>query len=53
MIRDVETLALLLDTVEAFVRERLVPAEAEVGESDRIPDDLVDEMRAQIGRAHV
>ena len=46
MIRDVETLALLLDTVEAFVRERLVPAEAEVGESDRIPDDLVDEMRA-------
>ena len=46
MIRDAETLGLLLNTVVDFVRERLVPAEAEVGESDRIPDDLVDEMRA-------
>ncbi len=46
MIRDAETLELLLATVEAFVRERLVPAEMEVGESDRIPEALVDEMRA-------
>jgi len=46
MIRDAETLELLLAAVEAFVRERLVPAEMEVGESDRIPEALVDEMRA-------
>ena len=30
MIRDPETLNALLDTVNRFVRERLVPAEAEV-----------------------
>ena len=29
-----------------FVAERLVPREAEVAEADRIPDDLLDEMRA-------
>jgi len=46
MIRDPETLALLLQTVEAFVRERLVPAEAQVAETDAIPEALVNEMRA-------
>lgn len=46
MIRDQETLDALLDSVNRFVRERLVPAEHEVAETDRIPDALVDEMRA-------
>jgi acyl-CoA dehydrogenase len=45
MIRDQETLNILLDTVRRFVRERCVPAEAQVAETDRIPDDIVDEMR--------
>jgi acyl-CoA dehydrogenase len=45
MIRDQETLNLLLDTVSRFVRERLVPAENEVAETDQIPADIVDEMR--------
>src|SRR5215813_7711781 len=45
MIRDQETLNLLLDTVSRFVRERLVPAENEVAETDEIPADIVAEMR--------
>jgi acyl-CoA dehydrogenase len=45
MIRDQETLNLLLDTVSRFVRERLVPAENEVAETDEIPADIVEEMR--------
>lgn len=45
MIRDQETLNILLDTIRRFVRERCVPAEAQVAETDRIPDDIVDEMR--------
>jgi acyl-CoA dehydrogenase len=45
MIRDQETLNILLDTIRRFVRERCVPAEAAVAETDRIPDDIVDEMR--------
>ena len=43
---DPETFGQLLDTVRRFVAERLVPREAEVAEADRIPDDLLDEMRA-------
>lgn len=46
MINDQETLNLLLDNLSRFVRERLVPAESEVAESDRIPRHIVDEMRA-------
>ena len=46
MINDQETLNLLLDNLSRFVRERLVPAEAEVAEHDRIPPDIVEEMRA-------
>ena len=34
MIRDPDTLAQLLDSVNRFVRERLVPAEAEVAEEE-------------------
>ncbi|MCH7635119.1 MAG: acyl-CoA dehydrogenase family protein [Proteobacteria bacterium] len=43
---DRETFEQLLDTVRRFVAERLVPREAEVAEADRIPDDLLEEMRA-------
>lgn len=45
MIRDNETLEALLDSVRRFVRERLVPAENEVAESDEIPEAIVQEMR--------
>jgi acyl-CoA dehydrogenase len=45
MIRDPETMNALLDTVNRFVRERLVPAEALVAETDEIPPDIVDEMK--------
>lgn len=45
MIRDQETLNSLLDTVGRFVRERLVPREQEVAENDRIPDEIVQEMK--------
>ncbi|ASL47885.1 Acryloyl-CoA reductase (NADH) [Burkholderia sp. AD24] len=45
MIRDHETLTLLLDAVSRFVRERLVPAENEVAETDQIPSGIVAEMR--------
>ncbi len=45
MIRDQETLNILLDTIRRFVRERCVPAEAQVADTDRIPDDIVEEMR--------
>ena len=45
MIRDQETLNTLLDTVSRFVRERLVPREQEVAENDRIPDEIVQEMK--------
>lgn len=45
MIRDPDTLTALLDSIRRFVRERLVPAEHEVSETDEIPPSLVDEMR--------
>ncbi|MDR0717041.1 MAG: acyl-CoA dehydrogenase family protein [Azoarcus sp.] len=45
MIRDQETLNLLIDTVARFVRERLVPAEEIIAETDEIPADIVAEMR--------
>jgi len=46
MIRDPETLQQLLDTINRYVRERLVPLEAQVAEDDDIPDDVVEEMKA-------
>ncbi len=46
MIRDQEILNALLDTVSRFVRERLVPAEALVDETDEIPADIIAEMKA-------
>ncbi len=45
MIRDQETLNVLLDSISRFVRERLVPIEAEVAETDVIPPEIVQEMR--------
>ena len=45
MIRDQETLSILLDSLSRFVRERLVPAENEVAETDEIPAAIVGEMR--------
>jgi acyl-CoA dehydrogenase len=46
VIRDRETLSLLLDNVRRFVRERLVPNERRVADGDEIPPAIVDEMRA-------
>ena len=48
MIRDPETLTSLLDSVRRFVRERLVPAENEVAENDKIPEAIINEMK-QLG----
>ncbi len=45
MIRDAETQTLLEDSIRRFVRETLVPYEAEVDETDAIPADLADTMR--------
>jgi acyl-CoA dehydrogenase len=46
MIRDPDTLAALLESVARFVRERLVPNEAQVADDDEIPPAIVDEMKA-------
>lgn len=46
MIKDPETFDAFLATVERFVRERLVPAEHMVAETDAIPADIVAEMKA-------
>ncbi len=45
MIRDQETLNILLDTLSRFVRERLIPNESLVAEIDEIPTEIRDEMR--------
>ncbi|MEK6592995.1 MAG: acyl-CoA dehydrogenase family protein [Pseudomonadota bacterium] len=45
MIRDPESFNILLDTIERFVRERLIPREAEVADTDAIPADILQEMR--------
>lgn len=45
VIRSQETLNLLLDSISRFVRERLVPNEELVAETDQIPAALLDEMR--------
>ena len=45
MIRDQETMNSLLDGVSRFVRDRLIPAENLVAETDRIPDDIAQEMK--------
>jgi acyl-CoA dehydrogenase len=45
MIRDTETLQILLDSLHQFVNEALIPRENEVAETDAIPKDLVEQMR--------
>jgi len=45
MIRDQETLNLLLASISRFVRERLIPNENEVAETDTIPPALIAEIR--------
>jgi acyl-CoA dehydrogenase len=46
MIRDQETLNVLLANIQRFVRERLVPNEEVVSETDEIPTDVVNDMKA-------
>ncbi len=48
MIRDQETMNVLLDSIRCFVRERLVPNEEIVAEADAIPADIVEDMK-QLG----
>ncbi|CUB01577.1 acyl-CoA dehydrogenase family protein [Comamonas thiooxydans] len=45
MIRDQETLNVLLDSINRFVTERLIPNEELVAETDEIPADIVQDMR--------
>lgn len=46
MIRDHATLEALVDQISRFVRERLMPCEADVAENDRVPEEIIAEMRA-------
>src|SRR6266568_2978022 len=46
MIRDPDTFAALLESVARFVRERLVPNEAQVEDDDEIPPAIVAEMKS-------
>ena len=46
MALDTETFAALLDTIRRFVAEELRPREAEIAESDAIPDDMIAQMKA-------
>jgi acyl-CoA dehydrogenase len=46
MIRDPQILDGLIGTVRRFVRDRLIPAEGEVEETNAIPAAIIDEMRA-------
>ncbi len=45
MALDADTLQQFIDTVRRFVTKCCVPIEAKVGEEDRVPDDIVAEMR--------
>ncbi|GJG98324.1 acyl-CoA dehydrogenase family protein [Cupriavidus pauculus] len=47
MIRDAEAFQPFLQSLRRFVRDKLVPREAEVAERDLVPDDLVEAMAAQ------
>ena len=46
MALDLETRDQLIDTVRRFVAERLRPLEAQVSETDLMPDDVIEEMKA-------
>tara|TARA_Y100001951_G_scaffold65008_1_gene52149 strand:+ start:9915 stop:11069 length:1155 start_codon:yes stop_codon:yes gene_type:complete len=45
MIRDPETLQVLLDSIRQFVNEALIPRENEVAETDSMPTDIVEQMK--------
>lgn len=45
MIRDQELLDQLVDMVDRFVRERLIPAEHQVAEDYQVPDEIIQEMK--------
>jgi len=45
MALDQDTLDQFLDTIRRFVRERLIPAEAQVDATDKIPDAIISEMK--------
>ncbi len=45
MALDSDTLKQLIDTVDRFVHERLLPMEAEVAETDILPASIISEMR--------
>lgn len=45
MIRDQETINVLLETISRYIKERLIPNEELVAETDAIPTDLVQEMK--------
>ncbi|CEA06476.1 putative acyl-CoA dehydrogenase [Pseudomonas saudimassiliensis] len=45
MIRDPETLQILLDSIHQFVSQELIPREHEVAETDNIPADIVEQMK--------
>ncbi|TNE50229.1 MAG: acyl-CoA dehydrogenase [Sphingomonadales bacterium] len=42
---DVEIFEQFIDQLERYVRERLIPAEKDVIENDRIPEDIIQEMK--------
>ena len=42
---DEDTFAQFHEQLERYVRERLIPAEKDVIENDRVPDDILDEMK--------
>lgn len=46
MVRDGELLSALVETVQRFVRERLLPAEARVEQDNAIPSEIIEEMRS-------
>ena len=45
MIRDQETLDQLVSLIDRFVSERLVPRENELAESEKLPVDVLTEMK--------
>lgn len=45
MVRDNETMNVLRDNIARFVRERLIPNEEIVAETDEIPQDIVNDMK--------
>ena len=42
---DAPTLKAFIESVDRFVRERLIPIEAQVAAEDQIPEDVIEEMR--------